>query len=229
MTSTNAPSVVSDQVDGTGGSAAAAPAAVEVTIEQPDAKRADTVHGRVSAVEQVRRGLLQVTLAGFGDVVLEGGDEFVYVMVAHDEGSVAGEDATGDRRGQADGGPVRGAYYTVRRARPEVGEIDLWVVEHDHPGSVGAWMMAAGPGAPLALRGPRRGFQVPDDADHVLFVADETGLAAVAALVEVLPPGRTATAVLESRSPECRPVMPGHPGLGIVWVDRGGGARNAGP
>ena len=180
-----------------------------------------TVHGRVAGVERVVPGLLQVTLAGFDDYPLQGGDEFVYTMISHADGGIPPSYDMSDYRDQADDDPVRGAYYTVRRARPDVGEIDLWVVEHDHPGSVAGWMMAATPGQPLALWGPRRGFRPPEDAQHVLFVADETGFAAVAALVEALPGDRRATAVLECRGAAHRPPMPHHPGLEIVWVDRG--------
>ncbi|MCB1002091.1 MAG: SIP domain-containing protein [Acidimicrobiales bacterium] len=180
-----------------------------------------TVHGRVSAIERIAPALLQVTLTGFDDYPLHGGDEFVYTMISHAPGGIPTTYDMSDYRDQADDDPVRGAYYTVRRARPEAGEIDMWVVEHDHPGTVAAWMMAATPGDPVALWGPRHGFQLPDDARHVLFVADETGLAAVAALVEVLPTDRRATAILECVDAAHRPPMPAHPGLEIVWVDRG--------
>ena len=180
-----------------------------------------TVHGRVSGVERVVPGLLQVTLAGFDDYPLQGGDEFVYTMISHADGGIPPTYDMSDYRDQGDDDPVRGAYYTVRRARPAVGEVDLWVVEHDHPGTVAAWMTSASPGDPVALWGPRHGFRLPDDARHVLFVADETGLAAVAALLEELPSDRRATAILECVDADHRPPMPQHPGLEIVWVDRG--------
>ena len=155
-----------------------------------------------------------MTLAGFDDYPLQGGDEFVYAMISHADGGISPAYDMSDYRDQADDDPVRGAYYTIRRARPAVGEIDLWVVEHDHPGTVASWMMSASHGDSVALWGPRRGFQVPNDSRHVLFVADETGLAAVAALLEVLPADLRATAILECVDAGHRPADAGAPGSG---------------
>lgn len=180
-----------------------------------------TVHGTIVSVRRLVPGLLEVTLGGFTDYPLNGGDEFVYVMISPAPGGIAPTYGMDDYRHQADDDPVRGAYYTVRRARPALGEVDLWVVEHDHPGSVAAWMMQASPGDPVALWGPRRGYQPPEDVQHMLLVADETGLAAVAALLDTLPADRRATAVLECADAQHRPTLPAHPGLEVVWVDRG--------
>lgn len=180
-----------------------------------------TVHGRVGAVRRLTPALLEVTLTGFTGYPLEGGDEFVYVMVSSAPGGISPHYTMDDYRRQVAGDTVRGAYYTVRRSRPDVGEIDLWVVEHDHPGSVAAWMMSAAPGDPVALWGPRRGYRVHDDARHVLLVADETGFAAVAALLEGLPADRRTTAVLQCLGGDHRPPLPAHPGLEVIWVDRG--------
>jgi NADPH-dependent ferric siderophore reductase len=195
------------------------------TIESPELPRTaelTTLHGHVQAVSRLSPNLLAVTLGGFVGYPLEGGDEFVYVLVSHEPGGISPAYDMDDYRNQADDDPVRGAYYTVRASRPAVGEIDLWVVEHDHPGSVAAWMMQASPGDPLALWGPRRGFRVPDDSRHLLLVADETGFAAVAALLDALPADRGATAVLESVDADHRPSMPDHPGLDLFWIDRCG-------
>jgi iron complex transport system permease protein len=62
---------------------------------------------------------------------------------------------------------------------------------------------------------------VPADAEHVLLVADETGFAAAAALLDVMPPGCRVTAVLETVGASHRPALPDHPHLTTVWVDRG--------
>ena len=183
-----------------------------------------TVHGRVARVVRLVGDLLEVTLTGFPDYPALGGDEFVYTMVSAEPAGIRPDYGIDDVRRQDPGDPVRGAYYTIRRSRPDRGEIDLWVVAHGHPGSVGAWMAAARPGDPVALWGPRCGFVAPDDMRHLLLVADETGLAAVAALVEQLPVDQCATAVLECASPAHRPPMPAHPGLTIHWVDRGAAA-----
>jgi NADPH-dependent ferric siderophore reductase len=180
-----------------------------------------TVHGFVRRVQRLTPSLLEVTVAGVDDYPLAGGDEFVYVMVSPEPGGISPSYTMDDYREQVAGDQVHGAYYTVRRSRPDAGEVDLWVVEHDHPGSVAAWMRSVRLGAPIALWGPRRGFEIPARADDLLLVADETGLAAVAALVEVAAPGLPLVAVLETAGPEHRPQMPAHQQLRTVWVDRG--------
>ena len=82
-------------------------------------------------------------------------------------------------------------------------------------------MTQASSGDPVALWGPRRGFRVPDDAMHVVFVADETGFAAVAAVLGGLSADCRATVVLECVDAGHRPSLPDHPGLEVIWVDRG--------
>ncbi len=187
-----------------------------------------TVHGRVTSRRQLTDDVLEVTLAGFGAVdgrpwmgSLAGGDEFVHVLVSPEPGGIRPDYRMADLLERRPGDPVRGAYYTVRRVRPESGELDLWIVDHGSPASVGAWMSTASCGDHLALWGPRRGFRMPDDVGHVLLAADETGFAAVAALVERLPVDRRATAVLECRGRAHRAPMPAHPGLRVIWIDRG--------
>lgn len=180
-----------------------------------------TVHGFVQRVQRLTPTLLEVTVAGLHDYPLAGGDEFVYVMVSPEPGGISPAYSMADFRDQAPGDLVHGAYYTVRRSRPDPGEVDLWVVEHDHPGSVAEWMRNAQHGAPIAFWGPRRGFELPAVADDVLLIADETGLAAVAALIEAATPEVHIVAVLESIGEDHRPAMPEHPNLRTLWVDRG--------
>jgi NADPH-dependent ferric siderophore reductase len=178
-----------------------------------------TVHARVRRSHRLTSSLWEVTVEGLGDYPLNGGDEFVYVMISHEPEGIDPEYDMSDYRDQAEGDPVRGAYYTVRRSRP--GEVDLWVVEHDHPGTVAEWMRTVQPGAPLALWGPRPGFGIPEGASSLLLVADETGLAAVAALIETASADLDVVAVLETPGADHRPVLPEHPRLRTVWIDRG--------
>ena len=187
-----------------------------------------TVHGRLVSRRRLTRDLLEVTLAGFDAAVgrpwvecLTGGDEFVYALVSPEPGGIRPDYRMADLLDRRPGDPVRGAYYTVRRSRPEVGELDLWIVDHGSPGSVGGWMRTATCGDPVALWGPRQGYLIPDGVHHALLVADETGFAAVAALIERLPVDCRATAVLECRGEAHRPTMPTHPGLELIWIDRG--------
>ena len=149
-----------------------------------------TVHGRVVARRRLTEDLLEVTLAGFGAVDgrpwvdrLTGGDQFVFALVSPEPGGIRPGYRLADLLERRPADPVRGAYYTVRCSRPGADELDLWVVDHGAPGSVGEWMSSASGGDAVALWGPRCGFRIPEDARRVLFVADETGLAAVGALI----------------------------------------------
>ena len=84
-----------------------------------------------------------------------------------------------------------GAYYTVRRWDPERAEITLWAVVHGHAEGVGGWFAHCAPGDRLAIWGPRHGFwsdgvyaAATTGGRHHLFVTDESGFAAVAALLD---------------------------------------------
>ncbi len=179
-----------------------------------------TVHGRVRSVRPLADRLVEVTIEGVGALALLGGDDFVYALVSpHPTGIDRGYTMSRFLEHRTDD-PVIGAYYTVRRSRPD-GSIDLWVVDHGHRGSVGEWMATALPGDPVALWGPRRGFRVPDDARSVLLVADETGLGAVSALLDTMPAAVRVTAVLETVGVTHRPALPERPLVDVAWIDRG--------
>lgn len=174
----------------------------------------------VAGKTQLTPNLLEVTLAGLDDYSPLGGDECHFVLTSEDREGLCPTYTIADYQAQGQGGPVRGAYYTTRRARPEAGEIDLWVVLHDHPDSVGGWFQRAGVGHRLALWGPRRSFRAPADTRSLLLVADESGIAAAAGLIDELPDLRI-TAVLETVDAGHRPPLPARNDVTVHWVDRG--------
>jgi NADPH-dependent ferric siderophore reductase len=190
-------------------------------VELAAAAQLATVHATVRSVRPLTPNLVEVTLAGLDGYPLSGGDEFVFVMVSDEGDGIAGDYDMTAFREQPEGGPVRGAYYTIRRARPDRGELDLWVAVHDHPRTVASWMSAASEGAPLALWGPRRGFLPPADVRHLLMVADESGFAAVSAIVDATTADISITAVLETVDGAHHAPLPAHPGLRVEWVHRG--------
>ena len=178
--------------------------------------------GTVRAVRPLTPTLLELDVDGLDDMLQVAPDTFVYVMVAVDGTSIDPGFAIQDFSAQAEGGPVRGAYYTIRRRDPETGVVTFWVVLHDHAGGVGGWMQAARPGARVVGWGPRPGFAPPPDAEAVLLVADETGWAAAAAIIESLPADVEVVARLEVGDPLATPPMPTHPRLDLQWVVRAG-------
>jgi NADPH-dependent ferric siderophore reductase len=106
--------------------------------------------------------------------------------------------------------------YTISRARPESGELDLDVLLHgDGPGS--RWGQAAEPGQTVEFQGPRGKLELRPAPWHLL-VGDESALPAIASICAALPPGEAATAVIEVQDDADElPVA----GADVRWVHRG--------
>jgi NADPH-dependent ferric siderophore reductase len=129
--------------------------------------------------------------------------------------SASGVTATWDER-------PPGAYYTVEAWRPDESALDLLVVLHDTPGVVSGWARTCRPGDRVALWGPRDGFAPAPDTAWYLLVADDTGLPAVAAILEALPPAAPAVVVAEVEEPPLRLDLPPRDGVEVTWVYRRG-------
>jgi NADPH-dependent ferric siderophore reductase len=85
--------------------------------------------------------------------------------------------------------------YTIRHARPELGELDLDVLLHgDTPGAT--WAATAQPGDPVEFQGPRGKLELRQAPLHLL-IGDESALPAIAAISEALPTDEPARAVIE--------------------------------
>jgi NADPH-dependent ferric siderophore reductase len=90
--------------------------------------------------------------------------------------------------------------YTIRRARPDVGEFDLDALIHPH-GPGGRWSGAVAVADELEFYGPRGHLEL-RPAEWHLFIGDEAGLPAIAALVEALgAQGPSATVLAEIGEP----------------------------
>ena len=115
-----------------------------------------------------------------------------------------------------------GAYYTLRRWRPEVHELDMLFVLHGDTGPASAWAARARPGDPVALWGPRTAYAPPAGTDWYLLVADETGLPAVASILESLPEGTVARVFAEVDNADERQELPDAPSFEVTWLYRDG-------
>jgi NADPH-dependent ferric siderophore reductase len=85
--------------------------------------------------------------------------------------------------------------YTIRTARPAVGEVDVDVLIHPH-GPGGRWAGSVAIGDQAQFLGPRGHLELRPSSWH-LFVGDEAGLPAIAALVEALPPAEESVVLAE--------------------------------
>jgi len=113
--------------------------------------------------------------------------------------------------------------YTIRRFEPQRPAVTLDVSLHGRgPGT--DWVRSAGVGSHVEAIGPRGKIGLVGDADWHLFVADETGLPGVLAMIEALPAGGTAIALLEvdSAADEQTPDGDNGGGFDLRWLHRQG-------
>ncbi|MGY1642132.1 siderophore-interacting protein [Geodermatophilus sp. SYSU D00703] len=131
--------------------------------------------------------------------------------------------------------------YTVRAARPELGEVDVDVVLHGiedgHAGLAARWAASAASGDRVVLLGPDRPgrgrmwgveWAPPAAARSLLLAGDETAVPAVCAILEGLAAGpatRTVTALLEvpTAGDALNVALPA--GVTVRWLPREGAAR----
>jgi NADPH-dependent ferric siderophore reductase len=125
--------------------------------------------------------------------------------------------------------------YTVRSFRPADAELDLDFVLHGDAGPASRFAAAARPGMPLTVCGPVVGhtfpasadvaWAPPPDAGRMLIAADEAAVPAASAIAEALPPGASATVVLEVPEPADAVPFAAPAGVDVVWLARSRGER----
>ena len=213
----------------------------ELTLfEREAAERAAirTFVTRVVRTEAITRGIRQITFGG-GDLATFrpiSADQFLYVLAPPAGRRELTIDATFTWE-QFAAMPVEqqpiGAYYTVRRWRPDEHELDLLFVLHgidadrNDDGTAGPaarWAATAAPGDPVALWGPRSAYAPPAGTDRYVLVADDTGMPGVAAIIDALPVGTRIDVVAEVDSEADRLPLPEQPGLTVTWCYRHGEA-----
>ncbi|WP_046767852.1 siderophore-interacting protein [Jiangella alkaliphila] len=113
--------------------------------------------------------------------------------------------------------------YTIRRADPASGLIDLDVVLHGD-GLFVRWARAAAPGDALDFTGPRPHAVPSPAADAVVMATDETGLPALAALAEAAPAGLPMHAVVEVADAGEELPLESAADLRVTWLHRDGAA-----
>ncbi|WP_157467040.1 siderophore-interacting protein [Frankia sp. QA3] len=110
--------------------------------------------------------------------------------------------------------------YTPRRFDPDAGELDIEMLLHAG-GPAGRWAAGTRPGDHLAIAGPGGGYEVPAGATHHLLAADETGLPALATILERLPAAVPVTVLAEVRDAGRRRDLPVGAGTPVTWLHRG--------
>jgi NADPH-dependent ferric siderophore reductase len=111
--------------------------------------------------------------------------------------------------------------YTIRRADPGSGLLDIDVVLHGD-GLFDRWARAAAPGALLDFTGPRPHAVPSFQADAVVMSTDETGLPALAAVVEAAPAGLAVHTVVEVADAAEEQSLESAADLSVTWLHRDG-------
>jgi NADPH-dependent ferric siderophore reductase len=148
---------------------------------------------------------LRLRAAGLADFSYQPGQDLMVAVPAEGQGSFR-------RR------------YTIRRLDRSAGLLDLDVVLHgDGPGA--RWAASATTGDHIEAIGPRGKIVVDPKADWHLMVGDESGLPGFFAMIESLPAGSAATAIIEIDGPEeeQRPDVTDGVDVDLRWLHRQGG------
>lgn len=126
----------------------------------------------------------------------------------------------------AEGRRLPGRAYTVRHFDACSGQLDIDFVLHGDDGYVSAWAKQArcGVGFEVSAPHPRGGVPIDPGRRHHVLLGDETGLPAIASIVEALPVGAEATVVVEIQDPSEQQALRTDARLVVRWLYRD--ARN---
>jgi NADPH-dependent ferric siderophore reductase len=115
-------------------------------------------------------------------------------------------------------------HYTIRRFDPAEQRLDIQFVLHG-ASPAADWARDAKHGDALVAEGPRGRTCVSGAADWRLFTGDETALPGIAAMIEGLPAGERAFAVIEVGSTADEQPIETAASLELRWLHRQGPAR----
>lgn len=167
----------------------------------------------------LREIVVEGDLEGF---VSHRGDQFVLVMVPRSSAEQIPDGYTmADYRAADPNDQPLGGYYTIQSWDQDAGRITLWVVLHGHGAGVGGWAARAVTGDRIALWGPREGFGVRQSATSHLFVTDESGFAAVSAMLADISNDATVTIIAETVDAEHVVDLGASDGTKLIWLFRG--------
>jgi len=184
----------------------------------------------VIAATRISESFVRITFAGGLDRFRPiGPDAFVYVLLPP-PGRVDLPIETSfrwtDYYAMAEPDRPVGAYYTVRSFRADAGELDCDIYLHEPAGHGSRWAPHAKSGDLAALWGPRSAWHPPVGTTDWLLVADETGLPAVAAVLEHRPIDTPVRVIAEVASACAHVPLPSDGPVDIEWLHRDG--RDAG-
>ena len=121
----------------------------------------------------------------------------------------------------ADGTPGR-RHYTVRSYDAAARRIDIDVVMHGESTPATRWALGSLPGDEVLAFGPRGRNVLNGGADWRVFIGDETAIPGFFGMIEALPGGSRAWAMIEVQSEADQQEVSSKADVQIVWLSRGG-------
>lgn len=119
--------------------------------------------------------------------------------------------------------------YTIRRVRPEAGEVDIEFVLHGDASPASAWALRARSGEPAGIFDMGISYLPPAGVSWQLLTGDESALPAILAILDSAPASLVAEVFLEvPESADIRTDVRGPSGVRIHWLPRDGSGRAPG-
>jgi NADPH-dependent ferric siderophore reductase len=179
----------------------------------------------VLSTETLTPGMVRLTFGGLDQFPGTGvPDEYLRLFFPNEKtGRLHLPDISEDGRWTYPDGQdaIRCSTYTVRRHRPEEGEIDIDFVVHEG-GIASEWAQKAQPGDRVTINRPRGLYSPPSDIVWQLLVADATGLPALARIIEQTPAHVQSRVFVEVAEPKHELRLPSHPNATVTWLHRSG-------
>ncbi len=124
-----------------------------------------------------------------------------------------------------DSGEASRRHYTIRSFDLAAQRLSIDFVLHGDEGLAMRWLAQVREGDQIVAFGPRGRNVIHDGAGWRLFVGDETGLPAIAAMIETLPAGAHATAIIEVPDAADTQSITTPANVDIIWLPRGGAPK----
>ncbi|MAT07030.1 MAG: NADPH-dependent ferric siderophore reductase [Acidimicrobiaceae bacterium] len=150
-------------------------------------------YGTVEAVERLSPSMIRVVFGGAGLAGFEPTDQtdqYVNALFVPDGAPYSVPFDPDEVRSLEPEFRPKGRRYTIRAWDPETRRVTIDFVAHGDVGFAGRWAQRAQVGDRLQMVGPSGGYRPNTDADWYLMVGDESALPAIAASLDVVPPGR---------------------------------------
>ena len=181
-------------------------------------------YSEVSETKIISKNIKEISFRGdFTKLETQNSDDFLFVIVPLDKRkTILDKDYSMEnyrKQISEDTKITGGAYYTIRRFCED--EIKMWFVLHSHSGNLGNWAEKAKVGDQAILWGPRSMFSPSKKFDHLILIADETGIPAMKVISENNNNFIKCTTFYEVIDKSCQIPTEGQKNILENWIHRG--------